>query len=276
MKKPLNPSTERAYRTALLHCYGSFEPPFELRADLTKVSRSRMTVVHSATRWACAKNGLDPEAVLSKLPGLEWKIQEAIEVPTEKELSGLEETAGKVLPVGKRAAALLPLMMGLRASEVITLKRDWVERAYSQGELKVLRKGGKEQILPAKNAILLFEELLGAQRALPRRSIEEQMKDFRESQHSGSATRPWSTVGQILSTGTQASQYHVLYEAIQRLGEELGLKGLRPHKLRHVFATRMINKGASIAHVQWMLGHAHGSTTLRYAHPTADDVSKYL
>lgn len=274
MKRPLNPSSEKAYRTALLHCFGGVEPPFNLQADLTKVSQSRMTVVHSATRWACARAGVDAESVLAKLPALEWRVQEAIEIPTEKELFGLEKIAGRILPIGKRAAALLPLSMGLRASEVITLKRDWVERGYSQGELKVLRKGGKEQILPAKNALLLFEELLGAQRALPKRSIEDQMKDLRSGVQHGS--RPWTTVGQVLSTGTVGSQYHALYESIQRLGEELGVKGLRPHKLRHVFATRMINKGASIAHVQWMLGHAHGSTTLRYMHVTLNDVEKYL
>jgi integrase len=45
------------------------------------------------------------------------------------------------------------------------------------------------------------------------------------------------------------------------------IKGLRFHDLRHTATTRMIEKGANIAAVRKVLGHANINTTMRYAHP---------
>lgn len=52
-----------------------------------------------------------------------------------------------------------------------------------------------------------------------------------------------------------------------------GIKGLRFHDLRHTAATRMVEKGANIAAVRRVLGHADINTTMRYVHP--DDRSNF-
>lgn len=56
-----------------------------------------------------------------------------------------------------------------------------------------------------------------------------------------------------------------LSSAWRNLAGELGLK-VRLHDLRHTFASRLVQAGASIKAVQELLGHATLQMTMRYAH----------
>ncbi|GAA2669903.1 tyrosine-type recombinase/integrase [Nonomuraea recticatena] len=53
-------------------------------------------------------------------------------------------------------------------------------------------------------------------------------------------------------------------QVVLATGEQAGLKGLRPHVLRHTYATRLRQGGADSAQVQALLGHAKLDTTARY------------
>lgn len=55
--------------------------------------------------------------------------------------------------------------------------------------------------------------------------------------------------------------------SFDRAAAEIGLPGLVPHELRHTAASLAIASGASVKHVQRMLGHASAAMTLdRYGH----------
>ena len=55
-----------------------------------------------------------------------------------------------------------------------------------------------------------------------------------------------------------------------------GLTKVRPHDLRHTFASHAINNGYSLPIIAKMLGHADIKTTERYAHLHEDPINKAI
>jgi integrase len=53
-------------------------------------------------------------------------------------------------------------------------------------------------------------------------------------------------------------------QVVLAAGADAGIPGLRPHRCRHVFATRLRQGGADPAQIQAMLGHASIDTAARY------------
>ncbi|MEI6084382.1 MAG: site-specific tyrosine recombinase XerD [Verrucomicrobiota bacterium] len=144
--------------------------------------------------------------------------------------------------LGLRDRALLELMYssGLRISEVSKLTLN--ELNLEAGFLRTTGKGNKERIVPVgKTAIDWLRRYLAADR--PAR-----------------AAVFLSTRGQALSTKTI---WHLVKKHTRVAGIQ---KNIKPHTLRHSFATHLLDNGGDLRVIQEMLGHADISTTQIYTH----------
>jgi site-specific recombinase XerD len=156
---------------------------------------------------------------------------------------------------GRRDVAVLESIYscGLRISELCGLRAedlDWNERL-----VRVRGKGRKERLVP------IGETALQAIRAY---------WDLLPGTPAGSQPVFLAHVRKFSPVGARVLQL--------RLKKYLALAGLdpnlTPHKLRHSYATHLLDAGADLRSVQELLGHAHLATTQVYTHLTTERLKK--
>jgi len=140
---------------------------------------------------------------------------------------------------------------GLRVSELVALNYGQID--WAQGVARIVGKGRKERLCPLGKAALLC--------------LDYYKKNFAER------LAPDDPI--LVETGGK----RISIRRVQLLLKKyLGLAGLpmdiSPHKLRHSFATHLLNNGADLRVVQDLLGHANLSTTQIYTHLTVDRLKK--
>ncbi len=147
-----------------------------------------------------------------------------------------------------RDRAILELFYasGMRVSELVELKVENVN--FSVGYVRCIGKGSKERIVPigkkAQEAIAKYLE--GVRPRLARQT---------------------STAHLFLSRLGKKISRQSIWKLIQRYADLAGIKKIvKPHTLRHSFATHLLEHGADLRSVQEMLGHADISTTQIYTH----------
>lgn len=133
---------------------------------------------------------------------------------------------------------------GLRISELVGLQVGQVD--WSARLLRIRGKGGKQRICP-------FGEMAGA-------LLQAWFKNHRVS-----------ATGRDALVLAHANGHRLTAEWVQkRMKHYLELAGLpmdlTPHKIRHSFATHMLQRGADLRLVQELLGHSSLSTTQIYTH----------
>jgi integrase len=75
----------------------------------------------------------------------------------------------------------------------------------------------------------------------------------------------------VFPTRTGAHTRHEdLWKAWQEICQAANLVGVKPHDLRHDFASRLVSAGASLPLIGALLGHSNQATTQRYAHLQMD------
>ncbi|MCL4290062.1 MAG: tyrosine-type recombinase/integrase [Thermoleophilia bacterium] len=155
--------------------------------------------------------------------------------PTARETDALLDTLDGDDPLALRNRALFELAYsaGLRSQEVVDLVLADVE--FEQEAIRVRGKGGKERVVP-----------LGEEAAF---RLRRYLADGRPQLARGAENALFlSTRGRPLDTST-----------LRRLVRN-------PHRLRHAFATHLLEGGADLRTIQELLGHSSLSTTQIYSH----------
>jgi integrase/recombinase XerD len=153
---------------------------------------------------------------------------------------------------GQRDAVMMELLYatGLRVGELVSLNTADVNTEESY--VRCLGKGSKERI------VHLYPKALQELKNYMKHSRPVMLGKRKDEQalfvnHRGDRlTRQW--VWSVLKNYAQAA----------------GIKSkITPHTLRHSFATHLLQNGASLRHVQELLGHSSISTTQVYTHLTS-------
>lgn len=150
-----------------------------------------------------------------------------------------------------RDAAILETLFatGARQGELAGLRLDDVNLA--EGWVRLFGKGGRERLVP-----------LGRKAV---RAIEVYLKHCRPDlvEHAPNEALFLSKSGEPLDPSA-------LYRLVQRTAAAAGLgRRVGPHRLRHAFATALLDGGANLRVVQELLGHARVTTTEIYTHVSA-------
>ena len=145
---------------------------------------------------------------------------------------------------------------GMRVSELSELSLDRLNLEVQL--IRVLGKGNKERIVPlGDSATQAIRDYLTHLRP----KIDSKKSQYLLLTDKGAPMSPRQIRTRLKSLVEEQAMNLKIY----------------PHKLRHSFATHLLNKGADLRTVQELLGHANLSSTQIYTHVTKDQLrSQYL
>ena len=171
-------------------------------------------------------------------------------IPTslsELEIISLLEATEKLTPPDNlRMSVGMEILYstGLRISELLQLRRGDI--ISGRGLIMVRGKGGRERLVPLTDIAI----------SKTKTWLEIRDADGPETYHEQLLALPNE---QIITR----QKFSIFLKKIARIAS-IDATRVSPHKLRHSFATHMLNRGADLRSLQLMLGHADISTTQIY------------
>ena len=183
------------------------------------------------------------------------------------EVGALLAAPDAATPLGLRDRAILELFYasGLRLSELVGLDLEDVNLASRM--VRVLGKGGKERIVPFNPAAATaIRDYLPARLDLLSRDRTAGATSTRERQRGDALFLNYR--GGRLSSRSVA---RMVQRCVGLVGAQ---RGISPHALRHSFATHLLERGADLRAIQELLGHSRITTTQRYTHVSAAQITE--
>lgn len=179
---------------------------------------------------------LNPPAPVRHLPNL----------LSESEVSALIAQPDPKTPLGLRDRAMLETLYasGMRVSELVQLSPARLN--LGRGLVRVIGKGGRERLIPLGDPALT--------------ALGNWLKNGRP------LLKPVGDRVFVSRRGLPLTRQAV-WQRIGLHARACGISGrIYPHRLRHSFATHLLDHGADLRVVQMLLGHADLGTTQIYTH----------
>ena len=235
-------STAHVQRSDIVDFLGTL---YRKGLDSRSVARHLVTV-RNFFRFALIEGYIDrdPSAMIES-PKFRRSLPEFLSVEEVDRLLCQPDTTSVI---GLRDRAMIELMYscGLRVSELCGLRVSDLQ--LEEGCLRCIGKGNKERLVP-----------------VGRQALEAVERYLRESRPKLLGDR--SSTHLFLGQTGNAIDRVAYWQRLRDYGRKAGLqKSLRPHMLRHSFATHLLDRGADLRSVQIMLGHSDISTTQIYTH----------
>ncbi len=210
-------------------------------ADYQGTGISKVTVDNVRRNLSSFFSWLEEEDYILKSPIRrihKVKITKTVkETFSDEELQKIRDNCNEV-----RDLAMVDLMAssGLRVGELVLLNRSDID--FQEREAIVLGKGDKERVIyfDARTKIHLKEYL-------------DSRKDNEDA------------LFVSLRKGHKRMSINGIESRIRKIGRNVGLHKVHPHKFRRTFATQAVDKGMPIEQLQQMMGHIRVDTTLMYA-----------
>jgi integrase/recombinase XerD len=188
----------------------------------------------------------DPTAEI-ELPRLGRPLPEVLTLDEVERLLGAPDARpGNLRGVRDRAMLETLYATGLRVSELVALRLADVNLV--DGYLATVGKGRKQRLVPVGDQA--------------RERIREYLETARPALDRGR-----NAAALFLTHRGRAMTRQGFWKLLGGYARAAGIrKRISPHKLRHSFATHLLERGADLRAVQAMLGHADISTTQVYTH----------
>ena len=224
---------------------------------ITKRGLARPTIrLHFAAlrtfyKFLGQRHGLEVNPLAAvQLPKLQRKLPVVLTPAQIDELLGAplrvkkQPQAPSWMPLRDAAVLELFYSSGLRLAELVALEVASVD-PYSES-VRVLGKGRKERVVPVGAPAL------------------QAIQKYRHAAHVDTGPLFISRLRRRMSSVS-------VWQLLKRYLHQTSIPaGISPHKLRHSFATHMLDAGADLRSVQSLLGHSSLSTTQIYTHVTVE------
>ena len=155
-------------------------------------------------------------------------------------------------PYRDKAIFELLYATGVRCSELVNIKMSDID--FGNKTIRIFGKGRKERIAlfggMAKEKLLLY---IKKERPTMKSQQEALFLNYRNEQ----------------LTSRSVQRVIEMFRKFLKVG-----KNITPHKIRHSFATHMLNRGVDLRVVQELLGHQTLSSTEKYTHVSLEQLTK--